>query len=256
MMCRLCQMISMAAVFFVFSASGVFAQISGSQGDGLSLALADKYVDITTNFSGRNVVVFGVNETGGTLVVTLTGPAAYTLIRQKGQALGIWLNAKTYGFKDVPLYYDYALNGEESDLGPVDLLRLDGIGVNAMQYAPRARVPARDTRPFHEALIRHRQQAKHYAYDAKGIELIGEKLFKISFELPADVPTGEYTVKAMVYQGNVKVAERREYLQVRQAGFSARLYSYANNHAFLYGVAVVFFAVFMGYAANVIFSRR
>jgi uncharacterized protein (TIGR02186 family) len=245
-----------AAFFLVSSSCGALAQISTLQGDGLSLALADKYVDITTNFSGRNVVVFGVNETGGTLVVTLTGPAAYTLIRQKGQALGIWLNAKTYGFKDVPLYYDYALNGEEGDLGNADLLRVDGIGANAMQYEPRARVPAAITRPFHEALIRQRQQVKHYAYDAKGIELIGDKLFKVSFELPADVPTGEYTVKAMAYQGNVKIAERREYLQVRQAGFSARLYSYANNHSFFYGLAVVFFAVFMGYAANVIFSRR
>lgn len=236
--------------------AGANAQRIAAANDGLTLALADKHVDITTNFSGRNVVVFGVNETGGALVVTLTGPAAYTLMRKKGQALGIWVNAKTYGFKDVPLYYDYALNGDERDLGSMDLLRADGIGVNAMQYVVRGRVPSTQARPFHEALIRQKQQAKHYAYDAQSIELIGGKLFKVNFELPADVPTGEYVVKAMVYDGNVKIAERREYLQIRQAGFSARLYSYATNHSFFYGVGVVIFAVFMGYAANVILARR
>ncbi len=249
-------MMLVVLLFCIAASSGARAQLVSAQGEGLTLALADKYVDINTNFSGRNVVVFGVNETGGSLVVTLTGPAAYTLVRKKGQALGIWVNAKTYGFKDVPLYYDYALNGEERDLGSVDMLRADGVGVNAMQYAARARVPVAQSRPFHEALIRQKQQAKHYAYDAKLVELIGGKLFKVNFELPADVPTGEYVVKAMAYEGNVKIAERREYLQIRQAGFSARLYSYANNHSFFYGVGVVIFAVFMGYAANVILARR
>lgn len=246
----------MLCIFLSVLPQNLYAQRVTAPSDSLELALADKYVDITTNFSGRSVVVFGVNESGGELVVTLTGPEAYTVMRKKGQALGIWVNVKAFGFKDVPLYYDYALNADEAALGSVESLRLDGVGVNSMQYDARSRATRSITGPFHEALIRRKQQADHYAYDAKKIEYIGDKLFKVTFKLPADVPTGEYTVKAMVYKGRLKAAEKSEYLQVRQVGFSAKLYSYAHNHSFFYGLAVVLFAVISGYGAHAILGRR
>ena len=252
-MMQLRYMLTVLFMCFVLSPSIALAQLDSGR---LLLALADENVDITTNFSGREVVVFGVNETSGDLAVTLTGPRAYTIIRKKGQALGIWANVKAVGFSNVPLYYDYALSKNETALAGTDILRRDGLGVNAMKFEARARLNDGEARPFHEALIRHKQQKAYFSYAAKSIDYTGGKLFKVVFKLPADVPTGEYTVKAMAYKGGQRIAEEKAYLQIHQVGFSAQLYRYAQEHAFLYGLGVVFFAVFFGYGAHALLSRR
>ncbi len=251
-MMRLRQIFMMLVMLMAFMPSA-FAQ---GFGDKLVLALADEYVDITTNFSGREVVVFGINETGGDLAVTLTGPRVYTIIRKKGQALGIWANVRAVGFGNVPLYYDYAVNRNVTSLSSSENLQRDGLGINAMKYEARARLAENEARPFHEALIRHKQQKNFFSYAPKSIDYTGGKLFKVVFKLPPDVPTGEYVVKAMAYKGGEKISEEKAYLQIRQVGFSAQLYRYAHEHSFLYGLGVVFFAVFFGYGAHALLSRR
>lgn len=229
---------------------------SAQASSGLTLALAQDHVDVTTNFSGREVVAFGVNETGGALAIILTGPKTYTLIRRKGPVLGVWANVKTYGFVDVPLYYDYAVDIDETELSQRDILEKETIGIDYMLYGARSRDDETLTRPFHEALIRHKQQRGFFAYDSQKIEYIGDKLFRVSFKLPADVPTGEYTVKALSFKDKEIIAEKLAYLQVRQAGFSARLYRYAHEFSFLYGLSVVFLAVIFGFGAHAILGRR
>tara|TARA_R110002124_G_scaffold64985_2_gene177778 strand:- start:597496 stop:598278 length:783 start_codon:yes stop_codon:yes gene_type:complete len=251
--------VAVLAVFIVVLGGGIgtsFAQNGVSAQDGLVLSLADEYVDITTNFSGRQVVVFGINETGGALVVTLNGPESYTIIRQKGQVLGIWANIRAFGFKNVPRYYDYAVNGDEASLAPLSVLRKERVGINSMHYEVRSRADDLETKPFHEALIRQKQHAKHFAYNPQKVTYIGDKLFKVTFDLPADVPTGAYNVKAMSFKGQKKIAEQEAVLQIRQVGFSASLYSYAHGAAFLYGLFVVLFAVFFGYGAHLILAKR
>jgi uncharacterized protein (TIGR02186 family) len=244
---------------FIVMGGGIntsFAQSVAKAEDKLVLSLADQYVDITTNFSGRKVVVFGVNETGGALVVTLNGPESYTIIRQKGQILGIWANIRAFGFKNVPRYYDYAVNGDEASLAPLSVLREERVGINAMHYDVRSRADDVVTKPFHEALIRQKQHAKHFAFSPQKVTYIGDKLFKVTFDLPADVPTGAYSVKALSFKGQKKIAEQEELLQIRQVGFSASLYSYAHGAAFLYGLFVVLFAVIFGYGAHVVLAKR
>lgn len=244
-------------MMIIFAAVPMAVQAQDTQkSEPLLFALADEYVDITTNFSGRHVVAFGLNETGGDVVITLTGPEAYTIIRKKGQALGIWANIKAFGFKNVPMYYDYAVSKDEAQITDFDTLRDERIGVNAMLYKARSRASEDETRPFHEALIRQKQQAKHFAYDPQQVEYVGGKLFKVRFDLPPDVPTGEYSVKAMSFKDGKKVAEQESFLQIRQVGFSAGLYRYAHNNALIYGLGVVFFAVFFGYGAHAILARR
>ena len=79
----------------------------------LVTSVSNHRVLITSNFTGTEVVVFGTIEddekpierpAGYDVVVTVRGPAQTYIARRKERVLGIWVNAESRQFIDVPSY--------------------------------------------------------------------------------------------------------------------------------------------------------
>ena len=161
--------------------------------DHLTIDLAYDHVDITTGFTGASVVVFGSRPSRGTLAVTLEGPKSDLVLRKKESVLGAWLNRRWLEYKDVPLYYDYALE-ENQDETPLEYHK---VGQAALKFQPqdKRRYNKEQIETFQKALVSLRQEAGLFAKSSKNIKPLRDNLFRVDFQLPANVPKGKYTVK-------------------------------------------------------------
>ena len=73
--------------------------------------LSHHLIAITTAFVGTNVVLFGVADGGGDIIVTVQGPRQDQVVRRKSRIAGIWVNWGSLAFRRVPGYYAVASTG-------------------------------------------------------------------------------------------------------------------------------------------------
>lgn len=235
----------------------VFTPVCMAQTKSLRLEIAENRVDITTGFNGTNVVLFGTTSGEGDLVITLKGPERTMIVRRKGRVLGTWMNRDYVEFRRVPSYYDYASTMTDAVLDEYPAMLEDGaIGVDHLGlYSEDADEDAAVVNIFRDSLIRQLQQKGFYPIKAGTLQILSPGFFKATFELPPGVPTGIYTVEGMFVEDGQIVAREAKNLQVGQVGFNARVYSFAGEHSFFYGVFAILMALISGWSAFT-FLRR
>lgn len=244
-----------------FLAMGAHLTGAAAQGDvsasELHLDLAEDHIDISTGFAGGYLYVYGLKKGPGRVAVILRGPVGRAVVRRKHKVIGLWLGKESTTFTNVPLYYDYALDAPESEIAPLSLRKELGIGLDAMEF--RADGPAdgegEQTVRFREALINLRQQQDLFPLIPENISHIDDGFFKVSFDIPAGIPTGLYTVEGYVLDGTRVAAEDEIGLRIAQVGASARIFNFAHNQALAYGLFAVVLAALAGWLSNE-FVRR
>lgn len=245
--------------YFVFFIVLLMSSPSLAQGR-LQFELAENRVDITTGFNGTSIVAFGtVDNLSSTenMVVTLKGPESKAIVRVKARSItGVWSNDESVEFRRVPSYYDYALlrSYAEESISPTVLSEAE-IGAEHLSFYSEDDLSPDDLEPFQDALIRRMRVKGFYAVKPAVIDLPGQNLFKVTFLIPPGVPTGTYTAEVDIF-GNTGVLETvSKTLQVGQVGFNARIYLFAEEYSFLYGVLSVLLAAVFGWSAFT-FLRR
>ncbi len=71
----------------------------------LIVDLSQARVSITSAFQGESLLLFGMFDPPGEIVVVVQGPAARETVLRKERFLGLWLNTGRQAFDDVPAYY-------------------------------------------------------------------------------------------------------------------------------------------------------
>lgn len=229
----------------------------GARAQSLHMELAANHVDITTGFNGTSVVVFGTTDGQGDVIVKLKGPERTMVVRRKGRALGTWVNRDNIEFRRVPSYYDYTSSlGKAALAGYPELLREEEIGVDNLGFYPEDEdEDAQTIAVFRDSLIRKMQGKGFFPVGSKALSFLNPGFFKASFDLPPGVPTGIYTVEALQIEDGKAVARQSRTLRVGQVGFNARVYLFAGNHSFFYGVFAIMMALISGWSAFT-FLRR
>ena len=90
--------------------------------------LSHHLIAITTAFVGTQVVLFGVAESGGDIVVTVQGPRENLIVRRKSRIAGIWVNRERLAFRRVPAYYAVASTEPLEQIARPDVLAQLEIG--------------------------------------------------------------------------------------------------------------------------------
>jgi uncharacterized protein (TIGR02186 family) len=222
----------------------------------LTLELASPRVDITTGFNGTQVAVFGATDIDDAgVVITLKGPENTVVMRHKSRVLGAWMNTESVEFRRVPSYYDYASVNVDLAALPVDVAKSNQIGLSNLDFYPEDTESDEEAMAYREALIGTLQQKGFYALNPASISMIQPQFFKAVFDLPPGVPTGIYTVEGVLIRNDKMLARTSETLQVGQVGFNARVYNFATEGAFGYGIFSIVIALVFGWSAFT-FLRR
>lgn len=226
----------------------------------LSPSQAD--VRISSNFAGVELVLFGAIEgaTPGSydVAVTVRGPHETAVTWRKSRLLGLWINTDSRTFIDTPSYLAVATSRPAAEMAPAELMRREQIGLSRNIFIQRvgpdfADVVADD--PFRAAFLRIKESEGLYEEQPQGVSFLSPSAFRATFALPGRARTGRYEVVAKLLRDGVLVAEARTAFEIRKAGFEARMAGFAENEGFLYGLAVVFAALSVGFGANVVFRR-
>lgn len=219
--------------------------------ESLTVDLAKDHVDITTGFTGAELVLFGMAEEGADVAVVIRGPRKDVIVRQKGRFLGAWLNREGMTFEDVPLFYDYALSRPEDEFMDEASRHNHEIGLSGLPFKPQSgRYHKEMVEEFEKALIRNRQAIGLFPQEPRTVSFLNSQLFKVVMHVPANVPTGTYEIQTFLVKGKDVKEVRTTKLTVAQVGFSAGVYKFSHSYAFSYALLCLSFAVFAGWFSN------
>jgi len=222
---------------------------------------------ISSNFTGTEVVVFGTieedeipvkRETGYDIVVTVRGPMQTYIARRKERLLGIWVNAESRQFIDVPSYLAVMMNRPLAELGDPDFLRRNRIGLVNQTFRQRLGADFADVvpqDPFRAAFLRVRASEGLFHEETTGVTFITPRLFRASVPIPGIAPTGTYQVEALLLSGGETIARETTAIEVLKTGFEELLATSAREHGLLYGLVTALLAICTGLLANFMFRR-
>lgn len=235
-----------------FSAAPVFAA------EDLVSGLSQDTVEITSNYTGTDIVVFGaiehLEESGAhDVIVIVRGPDSNVIVRKKDRVAGIWINRDQAKLQDMPTYYYLASSRPLADIAAPSTLRRYGIGLANLR--PDRIVSHHDPEPFRQALIRHKQGDGLYGEAPAGVEFLSPTLFRVHIPVPATVTRGQYNAEVYLFHDGNVVSAQSTPLFIDQTGLERRLYNLAHASPLLYGAAAVLMAGMLGWLSSVVFRR-
>lgn len=218
--------------------------------------VSQRRVEITTGFTGAEILLFGATGGVGDVVMIVHGPYAPTIVRRKERVLGIWVNRTQVTFEETPAFYRVAASGDLAEFDIETLLSTYGIAHDYRNFGPASSsAPPEDLTAFRDALVRLKQETGLYSTQPGEIIFIGERLFRTTVHFPANVPVGTYRVEVFnVSEGHVLNATA-SVLVVNKAGFGATVYDFARDHGAAYGVVAIIVALMAGWAAGAVFRK-
>jgi uncharacterized protein (TIGR02186 family) len=219
----------------------------------LAIDLAENRVDITTGFTGDDLILFGTKAPGSDVVITVKGPPKNMIVRRKERILGVWINRKSVAFENVPGYYSYAAS--DFNFLEEENAALKGIKLDQLSYVAKGKVKAKDKAVFQKALIRNKQAQKLFPTAPQEIAFLTDEFFRTRFNLPPNVPMGTYEITTYLLQDNKLVNKERMTVDVKQIGTSATINHFAYKQSLLYGVLCIVFAVIVGWLSYIVRQR-
>lgn len=244
------------SIIFAFVATlPVWLGQSAHAQDELEADSSPYLVKVSAGFTGTDFLVFGSREGPGDVIVVIRGPNIDFSVRRKQRVFGIWANTDKVSFGDVPSFYAVASSRQPLDvvLSPTELSQ-QGIGLDRLQLPTVKREREEDIEAFRTALIRLQQEAGLFGSEVGTVEFRGSRLFRTTFHLPSNVPTGKYLAEVLiVHDGDI--IKRQVHLEVDKSGVGAFVFQSAHDYAPAYGLSAIAGALLLGWIAHLVFRK-
>ena len=237
--------------------------ISPAQAQDLVSGLSTDLIQITSNFNGTDIVMFGALENENPanankdvdLVIVIRGPPVDMTVRRKQRILGVWINRDEVQLSGMPGYYFLASTRPLDDIASIATLQRFRLGTENLQAAVQG-APAGQAAAFRAAAVRDLKRDHLYWESPTGIDFLSRTLFRAQIPIPAAVPAGEYRAEVFLFRGGTVVSAQSSPLFVDKSGFERQVYNFAYQASFAYGAATIAMALGFGYAGFVVFRRR
>jgi uncharacterized protein (TIGR02186 family) len=222
--------------------------------DPLVADLSSREIAITTGFTGSELLLFGAVDGDGDIVVVVRGPPHQEVVRRKERIAGIWVNAESVSFREVPSFYHVAGTRPLVEIAPLRALTGLELGVNRLKFQRVGATQANDDL-FRKALLRNKQRVALYSKELGNVKMMGRRLFRTTVTFPTIVPTGTYSVDVLLFRGGRVIDTETTPLRVRKAGLEADIFNFAHEQSALYGVIAILIALMAGWLAGAMFRK-
>jgi uncharacterized protein (TIGR02186 family) len=222
----------------------------------LIVDLSSARVSITSAFQGESLLLFGMFDPPGEIVVVVQGPPARETVLRKESFLGLWLNTGRQQFDDVPAYYFIAASA------PLQRLLARGAGGEILSLedrlssirAVRWRPPERLTE-FRRGLVEVKRRENLYPVNFGQVSVQAGRLFRAELPFPSRLPEGVYDVRTYLLRDGKIVAAVSRPLPVGKVGFSAQLAGWSSREGELYGLGAIVMALVLGWLGGAVLRR-
>lgn len=233
--------------------------------ESIQIGLSTDRVSITADFSGADLTIFGaldnadplINRQGRyDIIVVLEGPARPVVVRKKTRFLGMWINTQAETFVNVPVSYSLATTRALQDITTTTNFRQLALGVDNLTVTPLDRQGNAATIEEFTAALRNRKRAVGlFSERIGGVQFLSQSLFRATLQLAPNVPVGTHRARAFLFKNGVFIKESSAQLAILKAGFEQRVFRYAQDHGFIYGLFAVALAFVTGWLGRLIFRK-
>ncbi len=224
-----------------------------ARGDAIVADLSSHLIAISTGFTGASVVLFGATDGPGDIIAVVRGPEREMTVWRKGKVAGIWVNAESMTFTNVPSFYAVAASRPLDEAVLPDTAALYRIGTANLKLESKPAMTGDRAKRFAAALVDEQQRVGLIAAEIGKISFLGERLFRATITFPTNVPTGTYLVEVFLVRGRDVVGGQTTPLIVSKVGIDAAVSDFATREAAAYGVIAVLTAVMAGWLASLPF---
>lgn len=237
--------------------------IPSARAEDLVSGLSQDQIEITSNYTGTDLVVFGAIESRTSdigvqrdVVVVVRGPDLNMTVRKKDRVAGLWINRHEAALRAMPGYYYLASTRPLEKIADRATLQRYQLGLANLQPASYSTHSAQEAQIYIDAAVREQTRNGLYDQATDGVEFLSTSLFRVRVPVPAGVPRGQYTAEVYLFQDGNVVSAQSTPLFVDQTGIERRLFGLAHNWPLLYGVTTVLIALMLGWISTVAFQRR
>ena len=224
-----------------------------ARGEAVVADLSSHLIAITGGFSGTSVVLFGATDGPGDIIAVIRGPEREMTVWRKGKIAGLWVNAESMTYTNVPSFYAVAASRPLDEVLAPGVAALYRIGTANLRLQSKPPVTGERVQRFAKALVEEQQRAGLIGTETGKIAFLGERLFRASFAFPANVPTGSYLVEVFLAKDRDIVGGQTTPLRVEKVGIDAEVSDFASRDAALYGAIAVLTALVAGWLASLPF---
>ncbi len=239
--------------------------VSPARAETLIAAMSSHQIQITSNYTGSQLTVFGVVERDGRtvargdpydIVVTVRGPRRMLLVREKERLGPIWINRTQRRFPDSSIFMSVASNRPLQEIVSLETARRERIGLeNAQQRKDAGLDLDVTTARFQDGLIRILSEKGLYSTEERGVTFLSNTMFSAPIDVPATAPTGSYEIDIVLYAGGVPLARQTTNFEVVKSGMEQSLAWGAHELPLIYGLVTILMALLLGWLSSVVFRR-
>jgi uncharacterized protein (TIGR02186 family) len=224
-----------------------------ARGDAVVADLSGHRIAINSGFTGTSVVLFGATDGPGDIIAVVRGPEREMTVWHKGKVAGVWVNAESITFTNVPSFYAVAASRPLDEVLSPGAAALYRIGTPNLKLESKPPLTGERVQRFAKALIEEQQRAGLIGTEIRKIAFLGERLFRVEIAFPANVPTGDYRVEVFLAKDRDVVGGQTTPLRVEKVGIDAEVSDFARREAAAYGAIAVLTAVVAGWLASLPF---
>lgn len=253
-------------ISLILAALAVFLQPKDAKSEGVEADLATHHVAVKTDFAGVKVLLFGAIVNQGNIdtlalldmIIVVRGPEREMRIRKKERVAGLWVNRQSATFDSVPGYYATLSTRPVSEIAPSSTLLQNGIGFTSLQgklILSSTGFSKANVKDYAAAVVRVHQAQNLYQQIKGAIDFSGQHLFRAEFELPANVPLGDYTAEVFTFRGGELIGNYTTNLKIEKSGVERFIFELAHQQPLIYGIVSVILALAAGMGAAAMFRK-
>ncbi|WP_455465694.1 TIGR02186 family protein [Bartonella sp. B39] len=229
----------------------------------IQIIVTTNTITVDAHFDGRDLYIAGVLENIDPLysqqnrydiVVSLEGQARPVVMREKKRNAGVWVNADSLIFKNVPLFYSMVTTREIEDITSVEDYKRLGLGLSYFLLQTDEQ-DQKKIQIFRDELIKLQKAKNLYNEEVGGVRFGSGTLFTAHFRLPANTPVGHYQARAYLFRDGQFIDSATTTLEIAKAHITYTIFQAAHKHGFLYGIVAVIVAVSTGFLCRLIFRK-
>ena len=225
--------------------------------------LAEAYFDISednikieTNFTGKEVIIFGILNDGQETIMTIKGPQKNAVIQKKERILGFWFNTKQITYNEIPSVFFIASSKNIDDILPASTIIKEELSFNYLlenKTSQRNFISDVSLDNWKDNFVRINKNKN--LFKKYNVEKIDNKLFQTRIFFPAKSIPGEYKVNVYQIQNNLILNNKEKIITLKKSGVGSQIYNFAHNNAAAYGLFAIIFAIMSGFLAATLFRR-
>lgn len=241
----------------------IFAHLymTAAHAESLVTDLSEHVIEITSQFSGSELLLFGAIERHATesiqtdeiavqglgydIIVIVQSDPTNLVVRKKEKIGGIWVNNENQTIRNIPGYYVLGSTRPVDEFLSEEKQKELGLGLDNLTFA---NANNEEYPEYKEALIRNMKDRGLYLETSGNVTVKNEILFRANLAFPSNMPVGNYKTDVyLIRDGRVIVHVPSESaLSVDKIGLERVIYNFAHEFPPLYGLMAIIVAITAG----------